>query len=91
MSEVVSTVDLVLHAGMVRPSPAGCDGRARRFMSVSFVGGLDDGRAIVRELVALGGDGRWHRVGSLEAVPERVHAKLAGACDPSRLLDGFDA
>jgi pilus assembly protein CpaF len=91
MSEVVSTVDLVLHAGILRSSPAGCDGRARRLISVSFVGGLDDGRAIVRDLVALGGDGRWHRVGSLEAVPERVQTKLAGACDSSRLLDGFDA
>ncbi len=91
MSEVVSTVDLVLHAGMLRSSATGCDGRARRLMSVSFLGGLDDGRAIVRDLVALGGDGRWHRVGSLEAVPERVQTKLAGACDPSRLLDGFDA
>jgi hypothetical protein len=24
-------------------------------------------------------------------LPERAHAKLAAACDPSRLLDGFDA
>ncbi len=91
MSEVVSTVDLVLHAGLVRLSSPDADGRARRLMSVSFVGGLDDGHATVRELVALGGDGRWHRVGSVAALPERVHAKLAGACEPSRLLDGFDA
>jgi hypothetical protein len=67
------------------------DARARRLTSVSVVAGLDDGRAVVRELVTFGGDGRWHRVGSLGALPERAHAKLAAACDPSRLLDGFDA
>ncbi len=91
MSEVVSTVDLVLHAGVVRSSPAHGDARARRLMSVCFVAGLDDGRASVRELVTLGSDGNWHRVGSLESMPERAHAKLAGVCEPSRLLDSFDA
>src|ERR1700716_3068856 len=90
MSEVVGTVDLVLHAGMIRQTGAGSDGRARRLISVGFVSGVDDGRAIVRELVALGGDGVWHRVGSLEGAPERVRAKLAGVSRPSRLLDGFD-
>jgi hypothetical protein len=60
-------------------------------MSVCFVAGLDDGRASVRELVTLGSDGKWHRVGSLEAMPERAHAKLAGVCEPARLLDSFDA
>jgi hypothetical protein len=60
-------------------------------LSVSFVAGLDDGRPVVRDLVTLGSDSRWHRVGSLEAVPERAHTKLAGVCEPSRLLDGFDA
>jgi pilus assembly protein CpaF len=87
MSEVVSTVDLVLHAGMVRDHIS----RARRLASVSFVAGLDDGRAAVRELVTLAGDGGWHRVGSFEAMPERARAKLAGVCEPARLLDGFDA
>jgi pilus assembly protein CpaF len=91
MSEVVNTVDLVLHTGFVRPSPLRADARARRLTSVSVVAGLDDGRAVVRELVTFGGDCRWHRVGSLGALPERAHAKLAAACDPSRLLDGFDA
>jgi pilus assembly protein CpaF len=91
MAEVVNTVDLVLHAGFVRPSAAGADARVRRLTSVSVVAGLDDERAVVRELVSFGGDGRWHRVGSLEAVPERAHSKLAAVCDPSRLLDGFDA
>jgi hypothetical protein len=46
---------------------------------------------VVRELVTLGPEGRWHRVGSLEAAPERVHTKLVRVCDPSRLLDDFDA
>jgi len=87
MSEVVSTVDLVLHAGMVRDHIS----RARRLASVSFVAGLDDGRAAVHELVTLSGDGGWHRVGSFEAMPERARAKLAGVCEPARLLDGFDA
>jgi hypothetical protein len=45
----------------------------------------------VQELVALGHDGAWHRVGSPAAMPERVRAKLARVCDPARLLDGFDA
>ncbi len=87
MSEVVSTVDLVLHAGMVRDHIS----RARRLASVSFVAGLDDGRAAVRELITLAADGGWHRVGSFEAMPERARAKLAGVCEPARLLDGFDA
>ena len=90
MSEVVNTVDLVLHAGFVRPSPAKADARARRLTSVCAIAGLDDSRAVVRELVTFGGDGRWHRVGSLEALPERAHSKLASICDPSRLLDDFD-
>src|SRR5229473_1055726 len=91
MAEVVSTVDLVLHAGIVRPSPSPSDARARRLMSVSFVAGVDDGRPVVRDLVTLGPDCRWHRVGSLEAVPDRAYARLAGVCEPSQLLDGFDA
>jgi pilus assembly protein CpaF len=91
MAEVVSTVDLVLHAGIVRPSPSPSEGRARRLMSVSFVAGVDNGRPVVRDLVTLGGDCRWHRVGSLEAVPDRAYARLAGVCVPSQLLDGFDA
>jgi hypothetical protein len=58
---------------------------------VSFVGGLDDGRPVMRELVTLGPDRKWHRVGSLEAVPERAYSRIAGVCEPARLLDGFDA
>jgi pilus assembly protein CpaF len=91
MSEVVSTVDLVLHAGVVRSSALHSDARARRLLSVCFVASLDDGHASVRELVTLSSDGLWHRVGSLEAMPERAFAKLAAVCDPSRLLDPFDA
>jgi hypothetical protein len=60
-------------------------------MSVSFVAGMDDGRPVVRDLVTLGPDCKWHRVSSLEAVPDRAYARLAGVCEPSRLLDGFDA
>jgi pilus assembly protein CpaF len=89
MSEVTSTVDLVLHVGLVR-SAHSSDGRVRRLMSVGLVSGDGDG-AIVRELVALDAEGRWHRAGSLEAAPERVQTKLARVCEPSRLMDGFDA
>jgi pilus assembly protein CpaF len=90
-SEVVSTVDLVLHCGVVRPSPSLSDTRTRRLLSVSVVAGLDSGRPVVRDLVTFGPDSRWHRVGALEALPERAHSRLAGVCEPSRLLDGFDA
>jgi hypothetical protein len=90
MSEVVSTVDLVLHVGVVRASRPSGEGRLRRLMSMSLVSG-DGDRAVVRELVTLGPEGRWHRVGSLEAAPERVHTKLVRVCEPSRLLDDFDA
>src|SRR4029077_20763844 len=58
---------------------------------VSFVAGLDEGHPVVRDLVTLGADCRWHRVGSLAAVPERAYTKLSRVCDPSRLLGGFDA
>jgi pilus assembly protein CpaF len=91
MSEVVSTVDLVLHCGVVRSSPSPSDTRVRRLLSVSFVAGLDTDRPIVRDLVTLGADHEWHRVGSLEAMPERAHVRLAGVCEPARLLDCFDA
>jgi pilus assembly protein CpaF len=89
MSEVTSTVDLVLHVGVVR-SARSSDGRVRRLMSMGLVSG-DGDRAIVRELVTLDAEGRWHRVGSLEAAPERVQTKLERVCEPSRLMDGFDA
>ena len=91
MSEVANTVDLVLFSGVVRPSSPQCDARTRRLMSVSVVAGMHNNSADVRELVTLGSDGRWHRVGSLEAAPERVRAKLASVGEPLRLLDGFDA
>jgi pilus assembly protein CpaF len=90
-SEVVNTIDLVLHAGIVRHSASSSEARARRLTSVSFVAGFDDGQVAVRELVTLAGDGRWHRVGSLHGVPERARAKLAAVCEPACLLDGFDA
>jgi pilus assembly protein CpaF len=89
MSEVTSTVDLVLHVGVMR-SARSSDGRVRRLMSMGLVSG-DGDRALVRELVTLDAEGRWHRVGSLEAAPERVQTKLARVCEPSRLMDGFDA
>jgi len=85
-AEVVNTVDLVLHAGLVRQG----DGRARRLMSLGCVGELGDGRPRVQELIALGSDGSWHRVGSPGAMPDRVFAKLARVCDPAHLLDGLD-
>ena len=89
LAEVVHTVDLVLHAGIVR----GGAGRARerRLLSVSCVGGLDDGRPVMQELVALRPDGLWHRVGSPGAMPERVWSKLEQVSEPARLVDDFDA
>jgi Flp pilus assembly protein, ATPase CpaF len=86
LAEVVHTVDVVLHAAIVRAGPV----RQRKLLSVGCVSGLDDGRPLLQELVALRPDGRWHRVGSPAAMPERVWSKLAQTCDPSRLLDGFD-
>lgn len=87
IAEVVNTIDLVLHAGIVRTAGR----RERRLLSVSSVGALDEGRPVVQELAALGADGAWHRVGSPNAMPRRVWDKLARVCDPGRLLDGFDA
>jgi pilus assembly protein CpaF len=91
LTEVVHTVDLVLYAGMVRGTDPAGESRARRLISMGSVIGLEDGLAAIQELVALGHDGRWHRVGSPAAMPARVRAKLAEVCDPLRLLDAFDA
>ncbi|MGA7911445.1 MAG: ATPase, T2SS/T4P/T4SS family [Candidatus Dormiibacterota bacterium] len=87
LAEVLHTVDLVLYTAIVK---RGGDHRERRLMSVGWVGGLDDGRPLVQELVGLGQDGAWHRAGSPAAMPERVWTKLARVCDPATLLDGFD-
>ncbi len=89
LTEVVHTVDLVLHAGIVRGR--GGAARERKVLSVGCVAGLDEGRPVVQELVALHPDGLWHRVGSPGAMPERVWSKLEQVCEPARLLDGFDA
>jgi pilus assembly protein CpaF len=89
LAEVMHTIDLVLYAAIVR-SDAG-EVRERKLMSVGCVAGVDDGRPVVQELVALGQDGRWQRVGSPAAMPERVRRKLSQVSDPLRLLDGFDA
>ena len=88
LAEVVHTVDLVLHAAIVRSSAA--QTRERKLLSVGCVAGLDDGRPLLQELVSLRPDGRWHRVGSTAAMPERVWSKLAQVSDPARLLDDFD-
>lgn len=88
LAEVLHTVDLVLYTGIVKRAG---DHRERRLMSVGWVGGLDDGRPLVQELVGLGQDGDWHRAGSLAAMPERIWTKLERICDPASLLDGFDA
>jgi pilus assembly protein CpaF len=87
LGEVVHTVDLVLHAAIVRDATGA---RSRKLVSLGCVAGLDDGRPMLQELVALRPDGRWHRVGSPAAMPERVWSKLAQVCDPARLLDAFD-
>ena len=91
LAEVAHTVDLVLYTGFVRGAAAAGESRGRRLLSLGCVGGVDDGRPIVQELVGLGHEGRWHRVGSPAAMPERVRTKLAQACDPLHLLDAFDA
>ncbi|MHB8588534.1 MAG: hypothetical protein ACYDA0_06745 [Candidatus Dormibacteraceae bacterium] len=88
LAEVLHTVDLVLHAAIVRGGAR--ETRERKLLSLACVAGLDDGRPLLQELVALRSDGRWHRVGSPASMPERVWAKLSQVCDPSRLLDGFD-
>lgn len=96
LAEVVHTVDLVLYAAIVRAAglsagrAQGASVRQRKLLSLGCVSGLDDGRPALQELVALRPDGRWQRVGSPAAMPERVWSKLAQVCDPSRLLDGFD-
>ena len=88
LAEVVHTVDLVLHAAIVRGS--GNQTRERKLLSLGCVAGLDDGSPLLQELVALRPDGRWHRVGSAAAMPQRVWSKLAQVSDPAGLLDGFD-
>jgi pilus assembly protein CpaF len=91
LSEVAHTVDLVLYVGLVRLADNSGESRGRRLLSVGCVQGVADGRANLQELVTYRPDGGWHRVGSPAAMPERVRAKLAAACDPMRLLDAFDA
>ncbi|MFI5284196.1 MAG: CpaF family protein [Candidatus Dormibacterales bacterium] len=86
--EVVHSVDLVIHVGLIR---RGEGTRERRLLSVGCVAGLDDGRPRIQELVSFGDDGLWHRVGSPAAMPERIWAKLGSVCDPGQLLEGFDA
>ena len=89
LDEVVNTVDLVLYTGFARDGAR--EDRARRLLSIACVAGLDGGRPRLQELVSFGHDGRWHRVGSAAAVPERVRSKLESVADPGTLLDGFDA
>jgi pilus assembly protein CpaF len=91
LAEVVHTVDLVLYVGLVRAGESAQESRGRRLLSVGCVGCVEDGRPTVQELVGLGLDSRWHRVGSPAAMPDRVREKLARVCDPLRLLDAFDA
>src|SRR6266850_4251508 len=91
LAEVVHTVDLVLYVGLVRAGESIQESRGRRLLSLGCVGRVEDGRPTVQELVGLGLDARWHRVGSTAAMPDRVREKLARVCDPLRLLDAFDA
>jgi pilus assembly protein CpaF len=88
LSEVINTVDLVIYAAMIR---RGREKRERKLLSIGCVGGLHDGRPLIQELVRLGEDGDWHRVGSPAAMPERVRAKLDRVCETASLLDAFDA
>lgn len=91
LAEVVNTVDVVLHVGVVRAGREAPATRIRRLLSIGCVAGLEDGRPVVRELLSFGHDGGWHRMGSTQAMPERVQAKLARVAEPARLLDGVDA
>lgn len=86
VAEVVKTVDLVLHLSVV--TEAGV--RRRRLQSVGYVAGAEAGQPVVDELVKVGVDGAWRRVGTPRAMPERALLKLAGVCDPERVLDGLD-
>ncbi|MHB8611776.1 MAG: CpaF family protein [Candidatus Dormibacteraceae bacterium] len=88
LAEVGHTIDLVIHAAIVRSGAI--KARQRKLISLGCVAGADDERPLMQQLVALHPDGRWHRVGSPAAMPERIWSKLAQVCDPSRLLDAFD-
>ena len=88
-AEVVSTVDLILFVGFARVGPD-CR-RARRLLSIGCIAGADVDRPVVNELIGLGGDGCWHRAGSLTAMSDRARSKLGQVGDVERLLDGFDA
>ena len=88
-AEVVSTVDLILFVGFARVGPD-CR-RARRLLSIGCIAGADVDRPVVNELIGLGGDGCWHRAGSLMAMSDRARSKLGQVGDVERLLDGFDA
>ena len=89
LAEVVNTVDVLLYAGFARGTGRGS--RERRLLSVGCVAGVADGRPVVQELITFGDDGDWHRVGSAQAMPERVRHKLSRVADVASLLDGFDA
>ena len=88
-AEVVSTVDLILFVGFARVG-AGCR-RSRRLLSIGCIAGADGDRPVVNELIGLGGDGCWHRAGSLTAMSDRARSRLGQVADVERLLDGFDA
>ena len=89
LGEVVNTVDLILFAGFARRPDEGR--RMRRLLSVGCVAGVDENRPAVKDLIRFGDDGRWHRVGSLASVTERVRSKLERVADVEGLLDGLDA
>jgi pilus assembly protein CpaF len=84
--EAARTVDLVLHLGMANSGGA----RRRQLRSLGFVAGIEAGQPIVEELVALGPFGRWRRVSSCAAMPDRSLLKLSDVSQPERLLDGID-
>ena len=88
LAEVVHTVDLVIHAAIVRGGAG--KARERKLISLGCVAGLEEGRPMLQQLVALHPDGRWHRVGSPGAMPERIWSKLVQVGDPAQLLDSFD-
>ena len=86
MAEVVNTVDLVLYAGFTHAG----DVKRRRLLSVGCVAGLEDGRPLIQELVCYGVDGKWHRVGSMAAMPLRAREKLNRVGGDVTLMDALD-
>ena len=86
-AEVARTVDLVLQ--LEARTTGGV--RRRRLASIGYVAGVEAGQPVVDELAAVDHAGRWLRRAGLDALPERVRAKLREGGGSDRLLEVLDA